>query len=118
LVPKRGGWFAPPTKKSQPWSPDIDHSPHRRDRPILVLPLMGNPQKLVHADALMGKRIEMPRYPQELVVLEFKDCRTRAVFGTVAEIAVPLIGEWCVSTLPIPGMTGTKHLIHGEPPIE
>jgi len=66
----------------------------------------------------MGKRIEMTRYPQELVTFDFKDCRTRAVFGAVAEIAVPLIGESCVSTLTIPGMTGTKHLIHGEPPIE
>ena len=50
---KRGGWFAPPTEKSQPWSPDIDHSPHGRDRPMQAsCRFMAIRQKRFHADAL------------------------------------------------------------------
>jgi hypothetical protein len=74
----------PPTEKSQPWPPDINHSPRGGDSPVKALPLEGNPPEYVHADTLAGIRAKLSGDPQQFVALDFEDRRSRAMFCAVA----------------------------------
>jgi hypothetical protein len=40
------------------------------------------------------------------------------VFGTVAQIPVPLASEWCVLKALIGDLAGRRQMIDGEPPEE
>ena len=96
LVQKQDSWFPPPAKKPQPRSPDINDPSHAAGRPAKVLPLQRDRHQLRHANTMAGVRAETTRNPMEFAALDLQDCGSRATRCAMAEIAVPLIGEWRV----------------------
>jgi hypothetical protein len=116
LVRERHGGFTPPAKKPQPWSPDINDPPRSGGCTMKILPLLRDRHQLGHADAAVGVRTETSRNPQELVVFDLQNRGPRSVHGTVAQIAMPFVSEWCVFKALIGDVAERAQMTHGEPP--
>jgi hypothetical protein len=65
---------------------------------------------------LAGVRTKKSGDPQEFISLDAKYCGSRAAFGAVKSVTVPLVDKRRVIIQTLGTMTWEMPLIHGEPP--